>query len=57
MLMKMSQKLYLKQLYFNSKTKTIINQNEIIENIQTSNQEILNGIAVWLSEGSGWTVE
>ena len=23
---------------------------------RTSNQE-LNGIAVWLSEGSGWTVE
>ena len=37
--------------------KTIINENEINESIQTSNQGILNGIAVWLSEGSGWTVE
>ena len=27
------------------------------ESIQTSSQEILNGISVWLSEGSGWTVE
>ena len=43
--------------YFNSKAKTIINENEINESIQTSNQEILNGIAVWLSKGSGWTVE
>ena len=46
-----------KTAYFNSKAKTIINENEINENIQTSNEEILNGITVWLSEGSGWTVE
>ena len=50
-------KIIFKTVYFNSKAKTIINQNEIIEHIQTSNQEILNGIAVWLSEDSGWTVE
>ena len=43
--------------YFNSKAKTIINENETNESIQISNQEILNGIAVWLSEGSGWNVE
>lgn len=42
--------------YFNSKTKVIINENEIGRELQTSEQEILNGIAVWLSEGSGWTV-
>ena len=46
-----------KTAYFNSKAKTIINENEINESIQTSNQEILNGIAVWLSEGSELTVE
>ena len=46
-----------KTAYFNSEAKTIINENEINESIQTSNKEILNGIAVWLSEGSGWTVE
>ena len=50
-------KMIFKTAYFNSKAKTIINENEINENIQTSNQEILNGTAVWLSEGSGWTVE
>ena len=42
--------------YFNSKTKIIINENEIGRELRTSEQEILNGIAVWLSEGSGWTV-
>ena len=50
-------KIIFKTAYFNSKDKTIINGDEINESIQTSNQEILNGIAVWLSEGSGWTVE
>ena len=50
-------KMIFKTAYFNSKAKTIINENEINENIQISNQEILNGIAVYLSEGSGWTVE
>ena len=46
-----------KTAYFSSKAKTIINENEINGSIQISNQEILNGISVWLSEGSGWTVE
>ena len=46
-----------KAVYFNSRTKAIINENEINGSIQTSNQEISNGISVWLSEGSGWTVE
>ena len=50
-------KMILKTAYFSSKAKTIINQNEIVESIQTSNQEILNGIPVWLSEGSRWTVK
>ena len=50
-------KIIFKTAYFNSKAKTIINENEIIEGIQTSNQEILDGIAVWLSKASGWTVE
>ena len=46
-----------KTAYLNSKVKIIINKNDIYENIQISKQEISNGIAVWLSEGSGWTVE
>ena len=50
-------RMIIKTAYFNSKAIIIINQNEIIESMQTSNQEILNGIAVWLSEGLGWAVE
>ena len=50
-------KMIFKAAYFNSKAKTIINENEINESIQMSNEETLNGITVWLSEGSGWTVE
>ena len=44
-----------KTAYFSCEAKTLINQNEIIESIQTSNQEILNGVAVWLSESLTWT--
>ena len=40
-------KIIFKTAHFNSKAKTRINQNEIVESIQTSDQEILNGIAVW----------
>ena len=47
----------LKTAYFNSKAKIVINKNEINENIQMSKQEILNGVEVWLSEGSGWAIE
>ena len=50
-------KMIFKIAYFNSKAKTIINENEINESMQTSNEEILNSITAWLSEGSGWTVE
>ena len=46
-----------KTAYFNSKAKTLINKGEVNESIQKSNQEILNGISVWLSEGSEWTAE
>ena len=42
-------KMIFKTAYFNSKAKTIT-KSEIMESIHTSNQEILNGIAVWLSE-------
>ena len=43
-----------KTAYFNSKPQTI---TEIPEALQLSKQQILNMIAQWVSEGSGWTVE
>ena len=46
-----------KSAYFNSKPQTIINNTEIFGSLQLSEQQILNLVAVWISEGSGWTVE
>ena len=46
-----------KTAYFNSKTQTITNDEQINEALQLSQQQILNIIAQWISEGSGWTIE
>ena len=46
-----------KTAYFNSKAQTIINNIEILEALQSSKQQILNMIAQWVSEGSGWTIQ
>ena len=46
-----------KTAYFNSPAQTIINNTEIDKAHEVSKQGILNKIAVWISEGSGWTVE
>ena len=46
-----------KPAHFNSKSQTIINNMEIPEALQSSKEQILNIIAQWVSEGSGWTVE
>ena len=46
-----------KTAYFNSKAKTITNANEIGSELSISQQEILNTIDIWVSEGSGWTTD
>ena len=46
-----------KTAYFNSKPQTIINKTEINKSLQSSKDHILNMIAQWISEGSGWTFE
>ena len=46
-----------KTAYFNSPPQTIINNPEINESLEVSKQNILNKIAVWISEGSGWTIQ
>ena len=43
--------------YFNSATDLIINETDIKLAIQASQQHILNKIAQWISEGSGWTIQ
>ena len=42
---------------FFSTPQTIINNIEIKASLEASQQIILNKIAVWISEGSGWTIE
>ena len=46
-----------KTAHFNSKPKTIINNTEIPAALQSTKQQILNMIAQWVSEGSGWTIQ
>ena len=46
----------LKNGYFNSTTDLIINETDIKLAIQASQQQIMNKIAQWISEGSGWTI-
>ena len=47
----------LKNSFFNSSTNLIINETDIKLSLQTSQQQILNKIAQWISEGSGWTIQ
>ena len=47
----------LKNAYFNSTTDLIINETDIKLAIQASQQQILNKIAQWISEGSNWTIQ
>ena len=43
--------------YFNSGAFTVTNAESMIESIEIAIEKILNLIAVWLSEGSGWVIE
>lgn len=46
-----------KMAYFNSTSQTIISHIEIPEALQLTKQKILNKVAQWISEGSGWMIE
>ena len=46
-----------KTAFFNSKPQTVINDININEALQVTKQQILNFIAQWISEGSGWTIQ
>ena len=45
-----------KDAYFNSTAFTILNEYQIIDALDKAAEEINNKIAVWLSEGSRWTI-
>ena len=47
----------IKAAYFNSDPQTIINNEEILEALNLSKQQILNKIPQWISEGSNWTIK
>ena len=47
----------MKTAYFNSQPQTITNNTQIELALSLSKQVILNKIAVWISEGSGWTIQ
>ena len=46
----------IKTAHFNGRARTIINEKEIDEVLQTSRQELMKAIGQWISEGSGWTI-
>ena len=52
-----SSRIISKTAYFNSKAQTIINPMEIKEELILSKNLLLNRIAQWISEGSGWTIK
>ena len=45
------------QPYFNSTTRTILNEFDIKDFYDQAVEEILNRIARWISKGSGWVIE
>ena len=46
-----------KTAFFNGKAKTITKASEIESELSMFQQEILNMIDIWVSEGSGWTID
>lgn len=46
-----------KTAYFNSKPQIIINTEGLPAILEMTKEQILNMIAVWLSEGSGWRIQ
>ena len=45
-----------KEAYFNSTPQIVLNETEIQEALQVSEQQILNKIQQWISEGSAWLI-
>ena len=45
-----------KTAYFNSSNHIVLNENDLRDALKVSNEQIMNKIGVWISEGSGWTI-
>ena len=50
-------KLIEKEAYFNAKPQRVTNEEEISNLLQITQQQIVNMIQQWISEGSGWTIQ
>ena len=46
-----------KSAYFTTKAKTILNEEDIETVLHEANEEIINKVGNWISEGSGWTID
>ena len=46
-----------KTAYFNGKVQLVANEIEIAESLQITQEQIINRIQQWISEGSGWTIQ
>ena len=46
-----------KTAFFDGEAKTITKASKIESKLSMSQQEILNMIDIWVSEGSGWTID
>jgi len=46
-----------KEPYFSSSVVTITREDEILQKLEVAEEEILERIAKWISEGSGWIIE
>ena len=46
-----------KVAYFNGKVQTVTNEIEIAESLRITQEQIVNKIQQWISEGSGWTIQ
>ena len=42
---------------FNSSPKTVLNVFDLEDDLKSSSEEINNKIAIWISEGSVWTIK
>ena len=45
-----------KTAYFNSSNHVVLNEADLRDALKVSNEQIMNKIGVWISEGSGWTI-
>ena len=41
---------------FNSRAQIIFNSDDFLPSLQLSQQQLLNGVGIWLSERIGWTI-